>query len=131
MLTRNLFIDQFRGWEKRVDEGIVIYPDTSFFLLENMKIWCKIQVMINPQKMHEITCIVEQILCLGEDKVRICGHSSTIGHKVRDWLHDIPAVLPPGQTGQHSKLINFCIIVTKMFMNYKQCTLYIPIYFIL
>ena len=50
------------------------------------------------------TCIIEEVLLLGEHKVAVGTDSGAVGHKVGDRLHDIPAILPPGQAGQHAEL---------------------------
>lgn len=40
----------------------------------------------------------------GEDEIRKHEHGGAISHKVRDGLHDIPGVLPPGQPSKESEL---------------------------
>ena len=32
------------------------------------------------------------------------GYGGAVGDKVGDWLHNVPAVLPPGQSGQNPEL---------------------------
>ena len=34
------------------------------------------------------------------------GDGSAVGDEVGDWLHDVPAVLPPGQSRQDPELTN-------------------------
>ena len=45
-----------------------------------------------------------KILLPGKDEVRVTSNSSAVSDKVGYWLHDVPAVLPPGQPGQDAKL---------------------------
>ena len=40
----------------------------------------------------------------GKEVVGKHGHAGAIGDEVCDGLHDVPGVLPPGQTGQDAKL---------------------------
>lgn len=39
-----------------------------------------------------------------EHKVGVHGHGRAVGDEVRDGLHDVPGVLPPGEPGQDAKL---------------------------
>lgn len=41
---------------------------------------------------------------LGQYVVCVGGHGSAVGDKVRDRLHDVPRVLPPGESRQNTEL---------------------------
>lgn len=63
---------------------------------------------MSQREYHNIKCaylsyfLVSYLAC--EHKVGVHGHCGAVGDEVGDGLHDIPGVLPPGQSSQNAKL---------------------------